>query len=140
MQIEQMNTLQAIRALPKVELHVHILGSIRPSTLLDIIREDDIKTPYKTEGALEKQFQYTDFAHFISVYKEIIQYIKDGRHFEQVAYEMLESCASCNTQYVEASFSPMDHIRQGIDFATMVKAINRGIRQAQEEYGIETNI
>ena len=135
-----MNSLTTIRALPKVELHVHVLGSIRPSTLLEIINEDDIKSPYSTERDLIKRFQYTDFVNFIRVYMEIIQYITDGRHFERITYEMLENCSICNTQYVELSFSPMDHIKQGVDFVAIVNAINRGIRRAQEEFGIETNI
>jgi len=139
-QVAEMDTLEAIRALPKVELHVHVLGSIRPSTLLDIITEDDIKVPYKTEKDIINRFQYTDFANFISVYMEIIKYITDGRHFERIAYEMLESCASCNTEYVELSFSPMDHIKQGIDFVSIVNAINRGLKRAHEEFGILTNI
>ncbi|MFW9956753.1 MAG: adenosine deaminase [Candidatus Odinarchaeota archaeon] len=135
-----MNSLEAIRALPKVELHVHVLGSIRPSTLLDIITEDDIKVVYKTEQDIISRFQYTDFANFISVYMEIIKCIKDGRHFERITYEMLENCASCNTQYVELSFSPMDHIKQGIEFVTIVNAINKGIKRAHKEFGILTNI
>jgi adenosine deaminase len=139
-QAVKMDSNEAIRALPKVELHVHVLGSIRPSTLLEIIREDDIKAPYQTEEDLVKRFQYTDFTNFISVYMEIIKYIADGRHFERITYEMLENCANCNTQYVEASFSPMDHIKQGIDFPVMVNAINRGIKRAHDEFGIETDI
>ncbi|MDH4213509.1 MAG: adenosine deaminase [Candidatus Thorarchaeota archaeon] len=135
-----MNSLEAIRALPKVELHVHVLGSIRPSTLLDIIIEDDIKVAYKTEQDIINRFQYTDFANFISVYMEIIKCIKDGKHFETITYEMLENCASCNTQYVELSFSPMDHIKQGIEFVTIVNAINKGIKRAHKEFGILTNI
>ncbi len=135
-----MESLEAIRALPKVELHVHVLGSIRPSTLLDIITEDDIKAPYETEKDIVNRFQYTDFTNFISVYMEIVKYIADGRHFERITYEMLENCVGCNTQYVELSFSPMDHIKQGIEFVTIVDAINRGIKRAHEEFGIETNI
>ncbi len=138
--MRQMDAIAAIRALPKVELHVHVLGSIRPSTLLEIINEDDINSPYNTEMDLVNRFQYTDFVNFISVYMEIIKYITDGRHFERITYEMLENCASCNTQYVELSFSPMDHIKQGIDFVSIACAINRGIKRANEEFGILTNI
>ncbi|MGY5855076.1 MAG: hypothetical protein RTS72_00660, partial [Candidatus Thorarchaeota archaeon] len=53
-----MNTLDAIRALPKVELHVHTLGSLQPDTLLSIIREDGIDTPYNTVEDIVQRFQY----------------------------------------------------------------------------------
>ena len=50
-----MNTLEAIRALPKIELHIHILGSIRPETLLSIIETDRVKAPYTSVEQIVKQ-------------------------------------------------------------------------------------
>ena len=135
-----MNTLEAIRSLPKVELHVHTLGSIQPSTLLSIIKEDGKDTPYKTVEDIVKRFQYTDFTHFIEVYMEIVGYISDESHFEHITFDMLEKCSECNTRYVEASFSPRDHIQHNLDFAKMIDAINKGIDRARESFGIETNI
>ncbi|MBY8996084.1 MAG: adenosine deaminase [Candidatus Thorarchaeota archaeon] len=135
-----MNTLEAIRALPKVELHVHTLGSIQPSTLLSIIKEDGKDTPYKTVEDIVKRFQYTDFTHFIEVYMEIVGYISDESHFEHITFDMLEKCSECNTRYVEASFSPRDHIQHNLDFAKMIDSINKGIDRARESFGIETNI
>lgn len=135
-----MDTLEAIHALPKVELHVHILGSIRPETLLSIIKEDDVKAPYTTVEEINKRFEYTDFINFIKAYMEIVNYITDERHFEKITYEMLENCVKCNVHYVEASFSPRDHIPKGLDFDAMVDSINRGIIRAKKDFGVETNI
>ena len=135
-----MDTLEAIRALPKVELHVHILGSIRPETLLSIIKEDEIKAPYTKVEEIIKRFEYTDFINFLRAYMEIVEYITDERHFEQITYEMLENCAKSNVHYVEASFSPRDHIPKGLDFDGMVDSINRGILRAKKDFGVETNI
>ena len=135
-----MNVIEAIKALPKVELHVHTLGSLQPSTLLSIIREDGIDTHYETEEDIIRRFQYTDFAHFIDVYMEIVGYISDEKHFEHITFDMLKRCSECNTHYVEASFSPIDHLQHDLDFAKMVDAINKGIDRARETFGIETNI
>ena len=135
-----MNTLEAIRALPKVELHVHTLGSILPSTLLSILNEDGIDTPYKTEEDIVKRFQYSDFIHFIEVYMEIVGYITDEKHFEHITFDMLKKCSECNTRYVEASFSPRDHLQHNLDFTKMIDAINNGIDRARESFDIETNI
>ena len=135
-----MNILEAIKALPKVELHVHTLGSLQPSTLLSIIQEEEIDAPYKTVEDIAQRFQYTDFAHFIEVYMEIIGYISDEKHFEHITFDMLKKCSECNTRYVEASFSPRDHLQHNLDFSKMAGAINRGILRARESFGIETNI
>jgi adenosine deaminase len=53
---------------------------------------------------------------------------------------MLKKCFECNTQYVEASFSPRDHLQHGLDFSKMLNAINRGIDRARDSFGIETDI
>lgn len=135
-----MDTLAAIRALPKVELHVHILGSIRPETLLSIIEADGVKAPYTTKEEIIKRFEYSDFENFIKSYMEIVEYIIDERHFERITYEMLENCAQSNVNYVEASFSPRDHIPMGLDFDRMIDSINKGIQRAKHDFGVETNI
>ncbi|MHA1943139.1 MAG: adenosine deaminase [Candidatus Thorarchaeota archaeon] len=135
-----MNTLEAIRALPKVELHLHTLGSLQPSTLLSIIREEGINTPYRTVEDVVQRFQYSDFTHFIDVYWEIVGYISDEKHFEHITFDMLKKCSECNTRYVEASFSPRDHLQHDLDFSKMVGAVNKGIDRAREKFGIETNI
>jgi len=137
---QSMNVIDAIRALPKVELHVHILGSIQPKTLLQIIRDEGYDTPYSTVDDIIKRFQYTDFSHFIEVYMEITGYISEENHFEHITYDMLEKCAECNTKYVEASFSPRDHLQHNMDFSKMVGAINRGIDRARKSKGIDANI
>ena len=135
-----MYSQDAIRALPKVELHVHTLGSLQPSRLLSIIREEGINSPYRTIEDIVQRFQFTDFTHFIEVYAEIVGYISDEKHFEHIIFDMLKKCSECNTHYVEASFSPRDHLQYNLEFSRMVDAINKGIDRARETFGIETNI
>jgi adenosine deaminase len=135
-----MNILDAIKALPKVELHVHTIGSIQPQTLLNIVNEDGLKTPYDTVEDIIRRFEFSDFTHFLEVYMEMVSYIRDEKHFEHIIFDMLETCAECNTQYVEASFSPKDHLQYNLDFSKIVRAINRGIDWARNSFGIETNI
>ncbi len=135
-----MNTLEAIRVLPKVELHVHTLGSIQPSTLLSIINEDGIDAPYSTVEDIAKRFQYSNFLHFIDVYMEIVGYITDEKHFEHITFDMLKKCSESNTRYVEVSFSPRDHIQHNLDFVKMIDAINKGIDRAREAFGVDSNI
>ena len=130
----------AIRGLPKIEQHVHILGSIRPRTLLSIIEREGLEPPFDSEEDLLAHFQYTDFPHFIEIYKGIIDYVCDERYFEQITYEMLESCSKSNVHYVEASFSAVDHTHVGLDFFKMIDAINDGIRRAEQDFPIEANI
>ncbi|MFW9966806.1 MAG: adenosine deaminase [Candidatus Thorarchaeota archaeon] len=135
-----MNIDQAIKELPKAELHIHLLGAIRPRMLLSLIQEEDPDSSYRTVEDINDLFQFRTFRHFILAYTEIVDYVTQEKHFEQITFEMLEDCAKCNTHYVEASFSAIDHIQRGLGYEEMLDAINRGIRRAKRSFGIECSI
>jgi len=136
---ENIRTL--IPELPKVEQHIHIVGSIRPSTLLWLLSDSNIE-----QGDLwnlekvQELFQYRDFSHFIECYSIVTHSIRKEGQFERIVYEMLEDEAKQNVKYVEASFSAPDHIRLGLDYAGTLKAINRGVDKAHLDFGVECSL
>ncbi|UCB60380.1 MAG: adenosine deaminase [Candidatus Bathyarchaeota archaeon] len=129
-----------IKALPKVEQHIHIVGATRPDTLLWLVEEGGLKRPFKTVKDVRRYFRYNDFPHFINVYKTVFKCITREDQFERITYEMLEDDARCNVRYVEASFSAPDHVRQGLDYPLLLDAINRGVSQAQRDFNILCNL
>ncbi|MFW9799711.1 MAG: adenosine deaminase [Candidatus Thorarchaeota archaeon] len=135
-----MNIVQAIRELPKAELHIHLLGAIRPSTLLSLIQEGEPESSYRTVEDITRLFQFRTFRHFILAYTKAVDCVTQEKQFEQITLEVLEDCANSNTRYVEASFSAIDHIQRGLGYERMLDAINRGIRSAKRRFGIECNI
>lgn len=135
-----MDDLRLIKALPKAEQHIHIVGSTRPETLLWLVEESGVEAPYRTLEDVERFFQYRDFPHFIQVYSAVNDCICDEGQFERIAYEMLESDANCNVHHVEASFSAPDHVRRGLDYGLMLDAINRGVRRARRDFGIDCQL
>ena len=130
-----MEISETIRLLPKVEQHVHILGSIRPATLMKAIEDSNSDSEYSSLEELEKQFVFRDFHHFLSVYLQAIEAVRDERYFEIMAYELLESSRQSNVKYVEMSFSAPDHIEMGLDFEMMMKSIERGIERGRQDFG-----
>lgn len=135
-----MNVEELIKALPKAEQHVHIVGSTRPETLLWLIEEGNVDMPFKTVDDVRRFFQYRDFPHFISVYSTVVDCITREDQFERLTYEMLERDAQCNVRYVEASFSAPDHVIRGLDYNRMLDAINRGIQRANDDFDVECNL
>ena len=135
-----MDTLELIRALPKAEQHIHIVGATRPETLLWLMDESGEETMFQNLEEVKRFFQYSDFDHFISVYSTVSKFIVDEGQFERITYEMLEDDARCNVRYVEASFSAPDHVLEGLDYGLMLDAINRGIRRARDDFGITCNL
>jgi len=130
-----------IERLSKVEQHIHIVGSIRPETLLWLASDSNVMTPdLENLESVKALFQYRDFSHFIECYTIVMRCISKERQFERIVYEMLEDEAKQNVRYVEASFSAPDHIRLGLDYSGMQKAINRGIERAHFDFGIDCNL
>jgi adenosine deaminase len=135
-----METEEIIKSLPKAELHIHIVGSTRPETLLWLTEESTVEVPFRTKEEVRQFFQYRDFTHFISIYSMVVDCIIKEDQFERITYEMLESDAKCNVRYVEASFSAPDHVLRGLEYGRMLDAINRGIQRARLDFGIECNL
>jgi adenosine deaminase len=135
--IFKMDTLRLIKSIPKVEQHIHLVGSTRPETLLWLIEESGIDAPYETVEDVKRFFQYRNFNHFINVYTAVYELINVENQFERITYEMLEDEHRCNVFHVEASFSAPDHVRRGLDYGLMLNAINRGIRKANRDFGID---
>jgi len=129
-----------IRAMPKVEQHVHIVGSTRPETLLWLADESGVDIKCDDLDDVRELFQYRDFPHFIQVYSMVNDCINDERQFERVVYEMLETEARCSVWHVEAIFSAHDHVRRGLDYGRMLDAINAGIRRAHRKFGVGCTI
>jgi adenosine deaminase len=131
---------QLIRKLPKAEQHIHIVGSIRPETLLWLAEDGDLDKPFKTSRDVQNLFQFTSFTQFINTYCTVVDCITRENQFERITYEMLKSEAQCNVHYVEASFSALDHVLRGLDYGKMLDAINRGIDRARMDFAIECNL
>jgi adenosine deaminase len=135
-----MEVERLIRKLPKVEQHVHIVGSTRPETLLWLVEEGGSDKPFKTKSDVQRFFQYKSFSHFIEVYCMVVDCITKESQFERITYELLESDARFNVRYVEASFSAPDHVLRWLDYGKMLDAVNRGISRARVDFGIDCNV
>jgi aminodeoxyfutalosine deaminase len=135
-----MSIEESIKKLPKVEQHVHIVGSVRPETLLWLIEQSDLSSKYKTLDDLNDFYAYRDFDHFLNIYSTVNDLITEEKHYETITYQMLQNQHRCNVKHVECIFSAYDHMHRGLSFHDMVDYINRAIRRAHREFGITCNI
>jgi len=135
-----MSIEETIKQLPKIEQHVHIVGSVRPETLLWLNKQGEIKLPYKTLDDLKDFYAYQGFEHFLNVYSMVNELITHEKYYEIITYEMLQNQHNCNVKHVECIFSAYDHMHRGLDFSDMVEYINKGISRAKRDFGITCNI
>jgi aminodeoxyfutalosine deaminase len=128
-----------IRRMPKVELHVHLEGSIRPETLLALAERNDVALPADSIEGLRAWYQFSDFAHFIEVYLAICDCIRTADDFELVAGEFLAHQAEQNVRYSEVIFTPYTH-REHVSFDEQLAAINRARERAEADLGIRIGL
>ncbi|MCB9445866.1 MAG: adenosine deaminase [Ardenticatenaceae bacterium] len=129
---------QFIRAMPKVELHVHLEGSIQPVTLLQLARRNHKTLPANTVDGLRRWYTFTDFDHFIEVYMTICSCIANAADFELIARQFLRGQAEQNIRYSEVIFTPYTHANgeHAIPFSDQLAALKRASKWAADELGI----
>ena len=127
-----------IRAMPKVELHVHLEGSIRPATLLTLAERNGVALPAQDLEGIREFYRFTDFDHFIQVYFTISGCLKTVDDFSLIAYEFGADMARQNTRYAEVTFTPDTSVRHtGLPFDEILSGLNAGRARARADFGVE---
>lgn len=127
-----------IERMPKVELHVHLEGSIRPETVMLLAQQNNIELPIKTLDDAIKFFRFKDFKHFVEVYKIITSCIKTLADYELISYQFGCECARQNIRYAEVTFSMATNCRlTGLSWQNILEALNRGRSKAKSEFGVD---
>ena len=126
-----------IAAMPKVELHVHLEGAIRPETLLELARRNDVPLPADTVAGLHKWYSFTDFPHFVEIYVAISACLRTPDDIELIAREFLAGQAAQNIRYSEVTYTAFTHYaHKNIAFRDQLAAINRARAWAAAELGV----
>ena len=133
-----MSLREFAREMPKVELHVHLEGSIRPSTLLILAERNGIDLPARDLSGLRQFYRFTDFEHFLRVYFTISACLKTTDDFSLIAYEFGADLARQNVRYAEVTFTPHTNVRNtGLPFDEILTGLNDGRARARADFGVE---
>ena len=130
-----------IRAMPKVELHVHLEGAIEPETLLALARRNQVALPADTLAGLRSWYTFTDFAHFVEIYLAVSACICSPEDIELIAREFLASQAAQSIRYSEVTYTAFTHYHfKGLPFRDQLAALNRARAWAAAELGVTTGL
>jgi adenosine deaminase len=130
-----------LKQLPKAELHVHLDGSLRPETLLELAAEYGRRMPRTDPDELRDYMHVTDarnLVDYLERFEVTLSVMQTAEALERVAYELAEDLAHENVRYAEVRYSPILLTREGLPLTEAVDAPLRGLRRAQEELGIRT--
>lgn len=125
-----------ITMMPKVELHLHLEGTITPRTLLDLAERNRVELPASDEDGIAALFRYRDFGEFLRVFMGLARAIVTGEDFERLAYELGADLGAQRVRYAEVMISPMQHLTRGVDLYEAIAGAMAGFARAEREFGV----
>ncbi|WP_045494731.1 adenosine deaminase [Vibrio hyugaensis] len=129
-----------IQGLPKVELHLHIEGSLEPELLFELAQRNNIDIPYESPQALRKAYEFEDLQSFLDIYYQGANALRTEQDFYDLTWAYLERCKADNVIHTEIFFDPQTHTDRGIEFDIVIRGIHRAMQDGQEKLGITSQI
>ena len=128
---------RSLRELAKVDLHVHLEGSVRPGTLRDLAAKHGCAVPPGLQG---EAWAFADFDDFIHNYMAAYACLQDADDFRRVAYEFCEDEAAEGARYAEVTFTLGGHAVLADDWDMPVVTVLEGFAEGERDFGIRCRL
>lgn len=140
-QLDQKPSLELIRQMPKVLLHEHLDGGLRPATVAELAAQNGIELPFSDPDELAAWFHAGADRKSLPLYLEGFQHtiavMQDAEALERVAYEFIEDMAADGVVYAEVRFAPHFHTARGLGLDAVMTAVLRGLKRGREDHGVD---
>ncbi len=137
-------SLEDIEKLPKTDLHVHLDGSLRLATILELAERQRVELPARDADGLRTFMNLGQncgtLVEYLKAFDVTLRVMQTEESLRRIAFELAEDAARENVRYMEVRYAPMLHTRRGLKLTTVVESVLEGLRHAQESHGIESNV
>jgi adenosine deaminase len=133
-----------IAVMPKIELHCHLDGSVRPETIIDIAKRDGILIPTLDIEEMKEELiapldceSLDEYLEKFSIPNAVMQ---SKENLKRITFELFEDAAKEHVKYMEVRFAPLLHTRQGLSVEEIIGSVIEGMKEAEEQFDIKGNI
>jgi adenosine deaminase len=137
-------TRDVICRMPKVLLHDHLDGGLRPATVIELAREQAVQLPSQDPEHLARWFHegamVGNLPQYLQGFSVTCAVMQRPEALERVAEEMLEDMAADGVVYVETRFSPLFHTQGGLKHDEVLDSVIRGLERGREAHGVRWGI
>ncbi|NMM62341.1 adenosine deaminase [Clostridium sp. P21] len=139
-----MDYSKMIKNFPKVELHCHLDGSVRPQTIIDIAIKQNIAIPTTKLNEFEKYVKISSECNSLKEYLDKfelpIKVLQSKENIYRITSELLEDVSKDNIKYIEIRFAPFNHMQAGLKVEEVIEAALKAMSDGREKYGVMSNL
>jgi adenosine deaminase len=139
-----MDDASYFHALPKAELHLHLDGSVRPRTVLELAGQAGVALPTQDLEQLTHYLEATDstasLVEYITYFELPIAVLQSVPALERATYELSEDLKNDNVRYAEIRYGPWLHVQQGLSLTDVIRAVLSGWNAGRKAFGLEGGI
>ena len=129
-----------IQSMPKVELHVHLEGTLEPELMFQLAERNGVELPYPDVASVRSAYEFEDLQSFLNLYYNGAHALLREQDFYDLTRAYLDRVAAENVVHTEMFFDPQTHTERGIPFDTVIGGILRACRDAEVAHGISTGL
>jgi adenosine deaminase len=129
-----------IRRLPKVELHLHIEGSLEPELMFSLARRNQVPLPYASVEALRAAYDFSNLQSFLDLYYAGASVLLEEQDFFDLTWAYLQRASADGIVHTEIFFDPQTHTMRGVPFEVVLRGIRRALALAQDQLGISSRL
>jgi len=129
-----------IECLPKVELHMHIEGSLEPGLMFELAERNGVELPYASVEEVRRAYEFSDLQSFLDIYYQGAQVLLAERDFFDLTWAYLQRADEDNVRHAEIFFDPQTHTARGVPFATVINGITAALDAAREQMDMSSGL
>ncbi|MCQ8868524.1 adenosine deaminase [Vibrio splendidus] len=129
-----------IKHLPKVELHLHIEGTLEPELMFQLAKRNNVSIPFDNPDQVRGAYQFHNLQSFLDIYYQGANVLIHEQDFYDLTWAYLLKCQQDNVVHTEIFFDPQTHTERGIAFEVIIGGITQALNQAEQELGISSQL
>ena len=132
--------IEFIKKTPKVELHLHIEGTLEPDLLFKLAKRNDIQIPFANVNEVKSAYDFSNLESFLNIFYQGSKVLINEQDFFDLVRAYTLKCKEENIVHTEIFFDPQTHVNRGINFDVIINGIYKALLQANKEFGLTSKI
>jgi adenosine deaminase len=129
-----------IEGMPKIELHLHIEGSLEPEMMFELAERNGVKIPYNSVEEIRAAYNFGNLQEFLDLYYQGMSVLRTEEDFYELTAAYMRKIAAQNVVHTEIFFDPQGHTERDVKFETVLRGITAALEDACAEYGTTSKL